>query len=59
MIKSILLHYLIKNKCLKDLLFPKPGPTLEIAEAAAENAVIKSKLKKLRLIADNINKKYI
>ena len=30
---------------------PKPGPTFDIAEAAADKAVIKSKLKKLNNIA--------
>ena len=36
---------------------PIPGPTLEIADAAAENAVRKSKLKKLKDIAEKINNK--
>ena len=39
------------------MISPNPGPTFEIAEAAAENAVKKSKLKKLKLIADIMNKK--
>ena len=34
---------------------PKPGPTFDIAEAAAEKEVKKSKLKKLRDIAAKIN----
>tara|TARA_B100001029_G_C14906829_1_gene364137 strand:+ start:643 stop:810 length:168 start_codon:yes stop_codon:yes gene_type:complete len=34
---------------------PIPGPTFDIAEAAAEKEVIKSKLKKLKLIDDKIN----
>ena len=39
------------------MISPSPGPTLDIADAAAEKAVKKSKLKKLKIIADNINKK--
>ena len=38
------------------MISPKPGPTFEIAEAAAEKAVKKSKLNKLKLTADKINK---
>ncbi len=36
------------------IISPRPGPTLEIAEAEAENAVKKSKLKKLKDIEANI-----
>ena len=32
-------------------MLPNPGPTLDIAEAEAENAVKKSSPKKLRIIA--------
>ena len=37
------------------MTFPIPGPTLDIADAAAEKAVIKSILKKLKQTEDNKN----
>ena len=36
------------------MISPNPGPTFEIAEAAAEKEVKKSKLKKLSAIEENI-----
>ena len=53
------IHFEISETWLKlpfgPIISPKPGPTFDIAEAAAENAVRKSKLNRLNDTADKIN----